>query len=260
MENTNQPVEKKRRGRKKKWDITNTTDYTKSPFDNNPTVKFETSENKSEGKNISFGNVKIVIQQNETVCKNLDTYVFENLASDKKASIFLSKSEIDEYKENNENIIYTDSNKTLKINKNNRICILKHYTDAQSQGKEIPDSNGIYCYHCVHPFEGKPFFLPYDYSPELNRYKLFGNFCSPNCAKAYGLKSMIFNKKIHLVSRFYREYLKGYLIKPAPNPHLLKCFGGPMDITKYRETFDNKSEFITKNLMASISYIEISQI
>lgn len=255
----NQPVEKKRRGRKKKWDISNAKDYSKLPSENNPTVKFENEGNCDDGKNISFGNVKIIVQhQKDKPSVSLDDYIFDNKVIE-KCNIYLSKNELDEYKENDENFIYTDTNKTLKINKENKIYILKHYADAQSQGKEIPDSNGIYCYHCVHPFEGKPYFIPYDYSPELDRYKLYGNFCSPNCAKAYAMKSMIFNKKVYLISRFYSKYINSYSIKPAPNPHLLKCFGGPMDITKYRENFDNKVEFITNNLTARVNFIEISQ-
>ena len=73
--------------------------------------------------------------------------------------------------------------------------IMKFFTNEFDVGNEILISP-IRCYQCHHNFNNKPFFLPIDYNCELNRFKVTGNFCSPNCVKTYAINSKIYQNRL----------------------------------------------------------------
>lgn len=156
-------------------------------------------------------------------------------------------------------IIRTDShNKIVSLNKSKKITTLKHYESSLSSGKDIKETD-ILCFNCSHSFTNQPCFLPYDYCPKLKRYKLFGNFCSPNCVKSYALNSKTFSNKVYLIGDFYRKlYNNSELkIKPAPSILLLKSYGGSLTIDQYRENFDNNVLYTLNNINAKIKPIEL---
>lgn len=244
---------KKRRGRRRKNE--NLRDTT-TPRDKR--VKFkEHSESEIDGntQHISFGNINIVVMKNKQDSMKID--LKNNSTNVIQCALNITKKELYEYSID-KYIINPDSTKLLSINKAKGISILKHYADSNSKGEEIMDTN-ILCYHCCHSFINKPCFLPYDYCQPLQRYKLYGNFCSPNCAKAYALNSKTFSNKVYLIGCFYRKLYNNtnLKIKPAPSIHTLKCFGGTLTIEQFRENFDNNVVFNLTKINAKIKPIEL---
>jgi len=252
-----EPVEKKKRGRKKKWEVEtcqkllNTEDGSEDiiSFPQNNQAEKVPTEN-YDSKNVSFGNLNIIIHSNR---ESVDTFKYkQSLISNKveDCKIVYSDTEEDYITDNN-------SQKFSVVKKQNKIKAMKHFKDVYSTGEEILQSK-FRCMYCHHEFSNKPFFLPYDYEQKLQRYKIMGNFCSPNCVKAYSINSKIFCTKIHLVGQMYRSlFSKDYRIKPAPPINILKCYGGTLSIDEFRANFINNIEYSLININCKIKSIEI---
>ena len=107
-------------------------------------------------------------------------------------------------------------------------------------------------------FNNKPYFLPIEYNEELKRFKVTGNFCSPNCVKTFGFNSKTQSNKLYLIGHMYRTlYGPNYKIKPAPPIHCLKEYGGKLSIQEYRATFDTNKQFILKDICSKVCMNEI---
>ncbi len=263
---------KKKRGRKKKWEVETTTKL----IENNPisfsenNYKTETTkiDNNYEAENILFGNLNIKVHSNKetnqiddikhSLKKNIDSTV---------CKINLTNSD---YEDSDEEFIYNSKseNKIIKSNKNKKndtskitetnMKVMKYFTDEFDSGNEILISP-YRCYNCHHNFNNKPFFIPVDYNNELNRFKVTGNFCSPNCVKAYALSSKIYQNKLYLIGTMYRKlYGASYNIKPAPPIQCLKEYGGKLSIQEYRATFDNLKQYSTKNIFSKIIMSDVT--
>lgn len=249
---------KKRRGRRRKNEI-----IADNLIKLDKKVKFKENENETivnedgeHTQSISFGNINIVVKKTKpddfTIdLKNTSNSVIQCLLN-------TTIQEIDEYNNKNQYILNTENNKLININNSKKINILKHYEDNSSNGTEITETD-ILCYHCAHPFKNKPCFIPYDYSPKLDRYKLFGNFCSPNCAKTYAMNSKNFSNNVFLIGQFYRKLYSNWSlkIKPAPSIMALKVFGGNLTIEQFRENFDNNVNYSLEKINAKIKSIEL---
>ena len=134
---------------------------------------------------------------------------------------------------------------------------MKYYTDEFDIGNEILISR-CRCYYCHHNFNNKPFFLPIDYSAELDRFKVTGNFCSPNCVKTFAINSKIYSQKSYLIGFMYRKLFgANYIIKHAPPIQCLKEYGGKLTIEEFRETFDNNKNYSLKNICSKVITDEI---
>lgn len=250
----------KKRGRKKKWEVETKT----KTLNNNPiifgdlSIKEEANTTQSitedkinyEQEQISFGNLNIKIQSNKentniSAIKNLLKENSNNNSTNKNISAILKSS-----KQKNP-ISITNNNRQFKI--------LKFFEDEYSQGTEIVKSD-FRCYNCHHNFPNKPFYLPVDYCQELNRYKVMGNFCSPNCVKSYALSHKIYSNKAYLVGQMYRKLLGHQIIKKAPPIQCLREYGGYMDISEYRDTFNkyDNTSYSINNLNSKVLFEEIS--
>jgi hypothetical protein len=254
-----EPVEKKKRGRKKKWETEGNRNvlYDKDQ----DVVTFNDAHDNDlfsddRGKKcISFGNLNITVK---SASENIN---IENIKQSiiKKSVINTDKSKC--------KIILSDSDDDYKVelqtkgiinNSDNKLKTMKIYNDIFSQGLEISCSN-YRCMFCHHSFKNKPFFLPYDYNQQLKRYKITGNFCSPNCVKAYALESVTFKNKIHLVAQMYRELFSVHFnIKPSPPINLLKCYGGNLSIEDYRSLFYKNKNYILQNINCKIKSATVS--
>ena len=134
---------------------------------------------------------------------------------------------------------------------------MKYFVDEFDNGSEILVSP-YRCYHCHNTFNNKPFFLPVEYNYELKRFKVTGNFCSPNCVKAYGLNSKTYCNKVYLVGFMYRLLFgANYNIKPAPPIQCLKEYGGKLTIQEYRATFDNDKQYNLKDICSKVLMNEV---
>tara|TARA_B100000768_G_scaffold181607_1_gene205354 strand:- start:661 stop:1443 length:783 start_codon:yes stop_codon:yes gene_type:complete len=233
-----EPV-KKKRGRKKKWETTtfknnyiNDTDIEDVSFDNNEDVQEDYSSNA-----LSFGNLCIQVHDKEKE-ENVDITDF--------------------FTEHNKecNIILSDDEEDTCDNIKDNVKSIKHYNKSIDVTKTKQQSNEIRCYNCHHAFTCIPFYLPIDYCSKLRRYKLFGNFCSPNCAKSYCLSSKTFQNKSYLVGQFYRALFgQDFRIKCAPNIFTLKEYGGDKSIDEFRKLSYTNSRYTMNNIHTKVVVI-----
>tara|TARA_X000001036_G_scaffold150423_1_gene142833 strand:+ start:2857 stop:3648 length:792 start_codon:yes stop_codon:yes gene_type:complete len=233
--------EKKKRGRKKKWQTT--------PFKNNyntegiEKVKFEETEplNKDNYTTnaLNFGNLCIKVHDKEQeVNTNLDNYFVDNKAA---ADCELT--------------ISSDEEDTCDFKK--PICkTTRHYINGLDENMNKLKITNTRCFNCHHTFDNTPFFLPYDYSSMLDRYKLFGNFCSPNCVKAYALNNKTFEKKSYIIGQYYRKLFgPNFRIIPAADILNLKEYGGKITIEEFRKSFYKNTRYTINNINTKVVYI-----
>ncbi len=221
-------TEKKKRGRKKKWETT--TFKTNYLVENNDPIVFNKKEidDNYNTQNFTFGNLCIEVHDKEQEENGID--IFKN--TNKECNINISSDEEDTC--DNKKLFYT---KKLHIVKKDKTTV----------------KNNIRCYNCHHPFNNIPFYLPIDYCTKLDRYKLFGNFCSPNCVKSYCLNNKIFENKSYLVGQFYRKLFgASFKINPAPSLFCLEEYGGDMSIEEYRKFNYKNNRYIMSNINSKI--------
>lgn len=123
--------------------------------------------------------------------------------------------------------------------------ILNLFSEANKR-KEWPQQVGIACWWCCHTFNTPP--IPIPYKINRGKYYVYGCCCSYNCAASYIFRE---NKsdmweKYSLLNLLYKKIHKcaNVKIRLAPIPLLLRMFGGPMNISEYRESFlINKKDY-----------------
>lgn len=115
--------------------------------------------------------------------------------------------------------------------------LMVQYRECKASQK-IPESTAINCFWDVHPFTWQPCVIPE--REEKGIYRVYGNFCSANCALAYLLKENLDThvrwERIALLHRLYGKYYSTGRIFPSPALETLDIFGGPASIDKYRAT------------------------
>jgi len=121
-----------------------------------------------------------------------------------------------------------------------RCNLMVKYKEASDFSK-LPDSVDVACFWCTECFENQPCVLPE--REEKKIYKVYGNFCSPECALSYllseNLDSHVRWERMSLLHRLYSD-LYPTRIFPAAARESLKKFGGPMTIEQYRNTMYSK--------------------
>jgi hypothetical protein len=104
------------------------------------------------------------------------------------------------------------------------------------------------CFYCTYSFEHIQFYIPKSY--ESTGYKVYGCFCSPECATAF-----LFNEHLDSSVKFERYSILNHMygsicnytqnIKPAPNPYyMLDKFYGNLTIQEYRSLFKREHCFL----------------
>lgn len=95
----------------------------------------------------------------------------------------------------------------------------------------------ICCFWCTYQFDTHPVCMPESYDGKRDIFKVFGCFCSFNCALSFSMKHRRFGHQ-ELVSNMHKKLTGEFMtIKKAPDPYCLKKFGGPISIEDYRQTF-----------------------
>ena len=228
---------KKKRGRKKKWETTTFKNNYIEDNQDEDTFNFEDAfaiEEDYSSSALSFGNLCIHVHDKEKE-ENTDISDFFT-EHNKDCNIILSSDEED----------------TCDIVKEN-VKNLKHYNKGTDVTKAKSSVNDVRCYNCHHTFKNVPFYLPIDYCPKLQRYKLFGNFCSPNCVKSYCINNKSFENKSYLVGQFYRALFgQDFRIKCAPNILILKEYGGDKSIEEFRKLSYTNSRYTMNNINTKI--------
>ena len=115
--------------------------------------------------------------------------------------------------------------------------LMVQFQESSSQ-KKLPLKTDVACYWCAHAFEGMPCILPE--REEGGVYKVYGNFCCPECGLAYLLEESLDAttrwERMALLHRLYGPALNYKRIFPAPARSTLKLFGGPLSIGAFRKT------------------------
>ena len=116
--------------------------------------------------------------------------------------------------------------------------------EHQLYPKELPwpTKTDVVCWHDCHPFDGMPFPLVSRYCYERKIAVCFGNFCSPNCGRAYAVEHRPLSYQHSLVHYTYILW-KSFGIPPEKctgiaNPReCLLMFGGTQTIQEFRSDF-----------------------
>jgi len=235
MEETVSVHVKSKRGRKKKWENSNFKNYTTNPCDSlnfvekNSDLSIEKNSETESGFNaLNFGNLTIKVKAKES-----QNYSLSFISNSKTTNCAIEISDEEDqttHKLEHKKIVKHKSDKTQVLN--------------------------IRCYYCHHLFENKPFYIPLKYSENLDRYKLFGNFCSPNCAKSYCLSNKLLESKIHLLCKFYRELFgPSFKFSPAPCYLKLKEYGGNLTIEEFRKFSYINKDYTLNNILSDVIFI-----
>lgn len=120
-------------------------------------------------------------------------------------------------------------------------CKLMVMFQDTNEAKTLPDTVTISCFWCTEEFNNQPYILPE--REEKGVYRVYGNFCSAECALAFllheNLDSHVRWERMALLHRFYHEMYPSQIF-PAPARESLKKFGGPMSIAQFRQTLAAK--------------------
>jgi hypothetical protein len=144
----------------------------------------------------------------------------------------------------------TSSKETCKERQNyiiqcDQVLIEKNVKDIMIQYQycdkthEWPNATHYHCFWCCHQFDTIPCFIPIALTK--NVYKVYGNFCSFNCALSFNFYSNNVNyceRNLLIQDLYYKLY--GYdapQLKFAPAKEVLEMFGGAVNIEDYRKTF-----------------------
>jgi hypothetical protein len=235
MEETVSVHVKSKRGRKKKWENSNFKNYTTNPCDSlnfvekNSDLSIEKNSETESGFNaLNFGNLTIKVKAKESQNYSL-SFISNSKTTD--CAIEISDEE--------DQTTHKLEHKKIVKHKSDRIQVLN-----------------IRCYYCHHLFENKPFYIPLKYSENLDRYKLFGNFCSPNCAKSYCLSNKLLESKTHLLCKFYRELFgPSFNFSPAPCYLKLKEYGGNLTIEEFRKFSYMNKDYTLSNILSNVIFI-----
>ena len=161
------------------------------------------------------------------------------------------------------------SNDNLEFNKNNihyeSNCINSTlntsvlnilYSDSFKLINEHKKSN---CFFCTCEFNNDPIYIPYSHIN--NKYNVYGNFCTVNCAAGFlfnieTIDTSILYERYYLLNQLYKRINNNGNIKCAPNPYYtLDKYFGNLSIEEYRQLLnqDDVVSVITEPICKIIS-------
>ena len=118
-------------------------------------------------------------------------------------------------------------------------AFIEYKQSILSPNNKLVRSTDIVCWHCTHPFKNTPKSVPVNYNKSKQTFEVVGVFCSWGCAKTWMSTRVEYNtpiKRMWLYEMARKHY--GYdkdVIYPAPDPWVLKKFGGSLSIEEFRE-------------------------
>ena len=170
--------------------------------------------------------------------------------------IIEEEKEIEEIKE--EEIKYEVTNDPVEnrpLQVFTRCDLMVEFSDSNNLNK-LPTNTNIACFWCVHKFDNQPCIIP-----EIEKkgvYRVYGNFCCPECAVSYLLKESIDpHVRWERLSLLYRIYdINGRTkIYPAPPRESLQLFGGPLSIESFRSTIHSQKVRVDIHMPPIVSII-----
>ena len=112
--------------------------------------------------------------------------------------------------------------------------------DILARAKSPTYTSGTACFWCCHSFSWTACVLPIAHDASDGRLHCEGNFCSPECALAYLYNDIRLSDGLRwsrhtLLADMYRGLYPEKDIAIAPHRHILRMFGGQLDIEQFRE-------------------------
>jgi hypothetical protein len=128
--------------------------------------------------------------------------------------------------------------------------------DGDTQCATRPKPASV-CFWCCHELDTTGVGLPIRHDIVHNTFTLFGTFCSMECASAFNFshhqgseRLWEINSWVHLLARNMGLCTP---IRPAPSRYMLKLFGGPMTIEKFRQAHNGMSRTFVQNIPPMIT-------
>ena len=155
----------------------------------------------------------------------------EEVLQEEREAAFAKQEDTEEKEEK------TDVQVPVSLEAFTKCDLMVQYKELQT-AKKIPATTEIACFWCAHSFSWQPSIIPE--REEKGVYRVYGNFCCPNCCMAYllheSLDTHVRWERIALLHRLYGNLYSSGRIFPSPTRESLKLFGGPMSIQQYRGT------------------------
>jgi len=236
----------------------------KQPIKYDPDIKFEDKEEPSNADNLpGFTLIHGIEKEEEEIQMGPDIVsrynekveVDENLTNLNKRDLMYNPR-IDDLKE--------PFNFKEKPNKDKEPDFDNVFIQFRECNKrmEWPMYTEIHCKQDCHPFTNKPWYLPCDYIDNVFIVLPYV-FCSPECALGWNLASehSDYSKRSSLFHLMYKMILglKDATIKTSNKQDMLKIWGGPHSIEKYRESntiIEHNNELIYPEIMTIVPIIK----
>ncbi len=143
---------------------------------------------------------------------------------------------------------------TLPLHYSEKLMV--RFQDANRE-QQLPDSTDVACFWDCHPFRGTPCVIPTVIEEGI--WRVYGNFCSPECAAAYlfseRLDSHVQWERYALLNRLYAGGETG--VRLAPSRNILRLFGGTLDISDFRHIVNEKRMRVDVMTPPMISIIQV---
>jgi hypothetical protein len=153
-----------------------------------------------------------------------------------------------------EPVVAVAARPTLPLHYSEKLMI--RFQDANRE-KRLPESTDVACFWDCHAFRGTPCVIPM--SIEEGIWRVYGNFCSPECAAAHlfneRLDSSVQWERYALMNRLYAEGDQSVRLAPART--ILRLFGGMLDISEFRGIVGEKRMRIDVMTPPMISIIQV---
>lgn len=110
-------------------------------------------------------------------------------------------------------------------------------------GETYPETTDVLCWHCCHPFEGRPLPMPISYSDSEAAFRVYGVFCSFGCMHGYlrdnrgsipGCSGATIGMTVFDFFKKMTGCQDPRKVPKAPPRCLLKTFGGYMTLEEFR--------------------------
>ena len=252
----------KKRGRKPKGGklINKISDYNEKPLEINNVIlhlkcsindiisnPFNTTNNISYNPNVPPAIESFNVENNYASYNNINNEEIENNSN----NLFNEDININE---NNNNDELENDNKSL--NQKLKILKMQLYKEQNNDKKSA-------CFWCTYDFDNTPCYIP----AQDNNYEIYGygSFCRPECAAAYLMKENLDDsikfERYHFLNKYYSKiYNFDKSIKPAPDPHFtLEKFYGNLNIKEYRKLLKSEHMLITLDKPFSKSLPELHE-
>ena len=202
---------------------------------------------------VKMTDIKLFNNKKNTISKDSDDLVtsitdisFDSYYDSKKVNniydnkyIQYMEEQIESLKKKIEQLTNNNNNKNNQIfpsDYNNDILENKILTHDGIKNECFLKKTNICCWWCCHQFDNMPFPLPENLSKGI--FKVYGVFCSANCAMAYNLELNDYkmSNRNTLIARLYNLIMKKPVDKiyPSQPRQRLRMFGGTTDIDEYR--------------------------